>query len=493
MVGVSSPADPWTDATGLAEAVRNGQATPKELVEAALARRDATRSLGAFVHDLDDTARRMADGPLPDGPFRGVPIAIKDFDGFVAGQPFTASCGFLRGFVPDRTSPAIERLFRAGFIPIGRTNLPELALLGTTESALRGPARNPWDPSRSSGGSSGGSATAVASGVVSVAHGGDGGGSLRIPAAATGLVGLKATRGRISVAPDGEGWGGYVQWGVLTRTVRDTAALLDVMAGPEPGDPYAAPPAPGPYAAEVGRDPGRLRIAFSAGSLYGRAVDPAVAKAVRDVAAHLAAQGHDVEEATPKLDRDALVKAYLTQVAVGTAAEVETFRRWTGRTPRASDFEPATWFLVQVGRTIPALDLAKARDVVQEAGRTMAEFHARRDVFLTATTTYMTPKIGARDLPAADGIGLAALRWAPVPRVLRGVLDSLAEKALEFTPNTQLFNQTGQPAISLPLAHHEGLPIGLQFSGRMGEEHVLIRLAAALERSLPWSGRRPAI
>ncbi len=483
------------DATDLAALVRSGQVTPSELVTHAIAGMDETEpQIHAFVHRLDEQAQALAKGVLPDGPFQGVPMAVKDFDGLVAGQPFTASCRFLDGFVADHDSAAIGRLKQAGFVFVGRTNLPELALLGTTEPAWRGPSRNPWNVAHSTGGSSGGSAAAVAARVVPVAHGGDGGGSLRIPASANGLVGLKPTRGRVSMAPDfGEGWGGYVQWGTLTRTVRDTAALLDVMSGPEAGDPYAAPLPSGPFLDEVRRAPGRLRIAFSTASLYGKATDPACAQVVTDTARLLESLGHDVVEAAPTLDRDALIRAYLVQVGVGTAAEIGQFSRMLGRTPRSSDFEPATWFLHQVGSILTGVELSDARETTHAAGRVMADFHRKYDIFVTPTLAYPPAKIGELALKPSESFGLAALRVLPIKSVLRLTLDQLAATALERTPNTQIFNQTGQPAISLPLGMCGDLPAGVQFAAGFGNDSLLLRLASQLEEAAPWRGRRSVV
>jgi amidase len=484
------------DATELATRVRKGDVHPKELVEEAIRRVESVNgALNAVVHRMYDQARAAASGDLPDGPFRGVPMVVKDFDGFVKGEPWTASCRFLERFVPDHDSEAIARLRRAGLVFLAKTNLPELAILGTTEPQWRGPARNPWDPDHSTGGSSGGSAALVASRAVPLGHGGDGGGSLRIPGSHCGLVGLKTSRGRIPVGPDGgEGWGGYVSWGVLTRSVRDAAAMVDVMGGPMPGDPYAAPPLPGPLTGEVGANPGKLRIAYTRRSLYGKNQDPENVAAVERAAKLLADLGHEVEEVHPPIDRERLVMAYLTQVAVGTAAEVEQFGQWTGQDPYANAFEPATWFLVQVGRALSALDLQRARDAVQEAGRKMAAFHQTYDLLLTASTAYPPVRIGELGLKPAERVGLGILRVAPVGAVLRKVLEQLADNNLERTPNTQLFNQTGQPAISVPLHQTAaGLPVGVQLAAPLGGEPVLVRVAAQLEAASPWIGRLPKV
>jgi amidase len=450
--------------------------------------------LNAVVHRMYDTAVATAED-LPDGPLRGVPMVVKDFDGFVRGVPYTASCRFLEGFVPAHDAEAIARLRRAGAVFVAKTNLPELALVATTESKWRGATRNPWDTDRSVGGSSGGSAALVAARAVPAGHGGDGGGSLRIPAAHCGLVGLKATRGRIPVGPDqGEGWGGYVQWGVLVRSVRDAALFLDVMAGPMAGDPYHAPPKLRPFPEEIGADPGKLRIAFTTRSLYGRETDPACRAAVEQTAKRLADLGHDVEEAHPPVDRDRLVKAYLTQVAVGTAAEIDDFARWTGRTPTPGAFEPTSWMLGMIGRVMSGVELQHARDAVHEAGRSMAKFHQRYDLLITSTAAHPPVRIGELGLKAPEKLALRVLRRFPSERVLRRVLDTLADDNLERTPNTQLCNQTGQPAISLPLGKTpHGHPVGVQLIARFGEEATLLRVASQLEAAHPWSEALPPV
>jgi amidase len=481
------------DATGLADLVEKGEIAPDALLD--LAHRaigQVDPQLGAVVHDMFDAARTT---PPADGPFRGVPMVVKDFDGFLAGHPWTASTRFLEGFVPDHDSEALARLRQAGFRFVAKTKCPELAILGTTEPVWRGPARNPWNPDHSTGGSSGGSAALVAAGAVPVGHGGDGGGSLRIPGSSCGVVGLKCTRGRIPLGPDwGEGWGGFVQWGALVRSVRDAAALVDAMAGPMDGDPYFAPPLARPLAAEVGVDPGRLRVAVYPGSLYGKGVHPDTRAAVQSTAKLLADLGHDVVEELPRLDLPALRLGYLVQVAVGIAAELAEFERLTRRTARPGDFEPGTWFLVQVGRALSGLDLQHARDAAQAAGRVMGQFHRRYDLLLTATTAYPPVRIGELALKPAEKLGLRLLRAAPVGAALRKVLHDLADTNLERTPNTQLFNQTGQPAISLPLGQSaDGLPIGVQLSAAMGREDLLVRVSAQLEAAAPWRGRAPKI
>ncbi len=484
------------DATELARRVRTGEVTATELVEVAIAAiEQVDPQLNAVVHRMFDKARAQAAGHLPDGPFRGVPMVVKDFDGFVKDEPFTASTRFLDGFVPDHDAEAIARLRRAGLLFLAKTNLPELAILGTTEGDWRGPTHNPWKLTHTPGGSSGGSAALVAARAVPVAHGGDGGGSLRIPASACGLVGLKATRGRIPLGPThGEGWGGYVQWGVLTRSVRDTAGLLDVMAGPMPGDPYAAPRPARTFSQQLEKPPGTLRVGVCTASIFGRDTDPACVEAVTQAAALLRDLGHEVEDAALPVDRDRLAHAYLVQVGVGIAAEIEEMGRWTGRRPTAAAFEASTWFLRQVGQTMRGLDLQHARDAVQEAGRQMASFHANYDLFLGPTLAHPPVALGQLGLKPAERAGLAILRAVPLAPAIRLVLAQLAANNFERTPNTQLFNQTGQPAISLPLHwSDDGLPIGVQLAASMGRDDLLLRVAAQLEAARPWLGRKPPV
>jgi amidase len=484
------------DATELAARVRRGDVQPSELVETAIAAVEQVEpKLHAVVFPMFDRAREAVAAGLPHGPFRGVPMVVKDFDGFVGGVPWTGSARFMDGWIPAQDSEAIARLRRAGFVFLAKTKLPELGLLGTTEPEWRGPTHNPWNLDHSPGGSSGGSAALVAARAVPVGHGGDGGGSLRIPASHCNLVGLKPTRGRVTLGPQlGEGWAGYVTWGSLTRSVRDTAAVLDVMAGPMPGDPYAAPPLERPLAAEVGADPGRLKIAVFPGSLYGRAVHPDVADAVTATAALLEGLGHTVEEARPEFDRHALVRAYLTQVAVGTAAEIDSFERWTGRTATPNDFEAPTWFLNQIGRRMRAVELVFAAETAHAAGRALGAFHTRYDVFLCPPVAWPAIPLGTLALSSTERMQLAALRAVPVGLALRKALDVLSEDSLERTPNTQLFNQTGQPAISVPSAiTSDGLPIGVQLVAAVGGEAVLVRLASQIEAARPWKDRRPPV
>lgn len=484
------------DATELAERVRRKDVHPTELVEAAISAIEKVNpKLNAVVHRMYEKARAVAAGELPQGPFRGVPFVVKDLDGWLAGEPYTQSCRMSQSFVPTEDSELMARIKRTGVVIVGKTNTPELGLLGITEPELRGPTRNPWNLERTSGGSSGGTAAIVAARAVPMGHGGDGGGSIRIPSSACGLFGLKPSRGRNPLGPQlAEGWGGYVQPGVLTRSVRDCAAMLDATSGPDIGAPYAAPPRERPYLEELGRAPGKLRIAFSTGAQLGRETHEDVQAAVRDAAALCASLGHELEEVALPIEREALVAAYFTQVAVGAAIGVEYTAKWVGRAPRPADFEPTTWLLATIGRKLSALDLQRSRDACQAAGRQLGRFFTRYDLFLDGTLAMPPIEVGHLALKRSERLALAALRWVSPRRVLDKVLAELGENALAPTPNTQVANQTGVPAMSVPLCWNPaGLPIGVQFMAPLGGEARLFQLAAQLEAARPWAGRLPPV
>lgn len=482
------------DAVALADLVRRREVTPLELLELAIARADAVQpSLRAIVHRLDDAAREQARGVLPDGALRGVPFLVKDLDGTLAGAPYNAGSRALAGFVSPRDSELFARYRRAGLVIFGKTNTPEFGLLATTEPLLHGPTHNPWQLEHSAGGSSGGSAAAVAAGIVPAAHGGDAGGSIRIPASACGLFGLKPSRGRMPLGPEiGEVLGGLGVAHVITRSVRDSAALLDATHGADLGAPYAAPPAPQSFRAELARAPGRLKIAFSPRSLLGQQTHPDCAQALEDAMRLCSTLGHDVSEAIPPFDRDALRLAYLTLTAAAAAAAVEHTRSLTGREPSPEGFEPETWFLAQVGRSLSALHLERARERIFATTREVAGFFEGYDVFACSTLAYPPVRIGELALGRASRLLLAGFRMYAPPRVIELALQKLAQDSLERTPNTMLFNMTGQPAMSVPLHWNAaGLPIGTQFVGRFGAETTLLRLAAQLEAARPWHARRP--
>jgi amidase len=463
------------DGLGLAELVRNKDVTPLELVERAIrAIERLNPSLNAVVTLLADRARAAAVGPLPNGPFRGVPFLVKDLLAGEGGVRHTSGSAFLRDVVAPHDAELIRRYKRAGLVIVGRTNTPEFGLLPTTEPHLHGPTRNPWDPTRSSGGSSGGSAAAVAARLVPMAHGNDGGGSIRIPASCCGVFGLKPTRARNPLGPDfGEVLNGLVAEHAITRSVRDSAALLDATAGSDVGDPYWAPPPARPFLAEVGVPPGRLRIACTTATLDGAPVDEACRRAVLDAAQLCADLGHVVEDAAPPLAQDELTPAFLVLWTADTAATLDAESERLGRTPRADEIEPLTRALADVGRGHSAPGYLRAVRTLQEASRVVARFFRDYDVWLTPTLAEPPLPLGSFESPDNPAFGMF--------------------RAASFVPFTPVANMTGQPAMSVPLAWHEGLPIGSHFVGRFGEEAMLFRLAAQLEDARPWRDRKPPI
>ncbi|HYD48626.1 MAG TPA: amidase [Terriglobales bacterium] len=468
------------DAVAQAELVRKGEVQPSELVEAAIACIEALNPrLNAVIHPLFDRARREARGSLPDGPFRGVPFLLKDLDVSSAGDPLHCGMRFLKqhGFAASHDSYFVAKLRQAGFVIAGKTNTPELGLNVTTEPVSYGASRNPWNPEYSTGGSSGGSAAAVAAGMVAAAHASDGGGSIRIPASECGLVGLKPTRGRVSMGPDhGEYWAGLVISHAVTRTVRDCAAILDVVAGGMPGDPYVAPPPATSFAQLAQRDPGKLRIGLldtipGMGGLHQDCV-----AAVRHAGKLLESLGHSVELAYPIAldDLDTRINGFTTIVTAWVAASLSEWSERIGKPITASDVEVGTWTFAELGRNVGAAQYIRTLNQVHGFTRRMSQWWADGfDLLLTPTLGEPPPKIGA----------LAA----PPDNPMEGMA-----KVLGLIPFTPPFNLTGQPAISLPLHWNEaGLPIGVQLVADHHREDLLLQVAAQLEQSQPWSHRRP--
>jgi amidase len=359
------------DATSLSELVRRKEVKPLELVDAAIERVERLNpNLNAVITPMYDQARAATQGDLPEGPFRGVPFLLKDIVAFYAGARYTAGSAFLKDFVPDHDSELVVRLKRAGLIILGKTNTPELGILPTTEPRLFGPTRNPWNLQRTAGGSSGGSAAAVAAGLVPMAHANDGGGSIRIPASCCGLFGLKPSRARNPLGPDaGDIMGGFVQEHAVTRSVRDSAALLDATAGPDVGDPYWAPPQARPFLQEVGAEPGRLRIAWSIRSQTGVPIHADCVRAVEDTAKLCAGLGHQVSEAAPEINRTLLLQAFSAVWFSGVAAGIDALAFVTGRTPTQDQFEPLTWALYEGGRRVTGSEYLLSQLILQNIAR----------------------------------------------------------------------------------------------------------------------------
>ena len=465
------------DATRCAALVRSGELTPLELVDAAIDRAEQVNgALNAVVTRMYDQARASARTHPGTGLFAGVPFLVKDFLAEVEGVRFTEASAFLSDHVPAADSELVRRFRAAGLVFIGKTNTPELAIGPTTEPRLFGPTRNPWDAARTAGGSSGGAAAAVSARVVPMAHGNDAGGSIRIPASCCGLVGLKPSRGRVSLAPHyGDMWSGLVSELGVTRTVRDTAALLDAVAGPAVGEPYFPAPPARSYTGEVERSPGSLKIGFSVESPLGDAIDPQCARAVRGAAALCESLGHAVEEARPDYDAEELWTKFTTLLSAGSAWAIADWERRTGRAAGPQHFEPFVWTFAERGRALGAHDYLLAVQDMQRAVRDVSAFFGRFDLWLTATLGRPPVELGTLVYRGGDPF-------------------ELRRRCAQFAPYTWISNASGQPAISLPLHWTaSGLPVGVHFVARWGEESTLIRLAGQLERACPWGDRRPAI
>ena len=474
------------DATAQAELVRSGEASPAELVEAAIARAEAVNpELNAVIHVFYDRAREQAAGELPDGPFRGVPFLIKDLGaGGLAGDPMHMGMRVLKEAdfrLPVDTFLGL-RFRDAGLVTIGKTNTPELGIQPTTEPVAYGPTRNPWDPGRTAGGSSGGSAAAVAAGIVPFAHASDGGGSIRIPAACCGVVGLKTTRQRITQGPlIGDFAGGLAIDFAITRSVRDAAALLDTVAGAAPGDPYVAPQPQRPYREELAHESGGLRVGALTEPVLDLDVDPAVVEPVHETLEALEALGHSITGEAPPLPDPAAAGfdprwAFQVRYDAAQAATLAQLGVVLGRTLGSDDVEPLTWAMAKAGRERSSADFLSAVGLHQATSRMIAAwFDAGHDLLVTPTLAELPPPLGTFDQSGPDPLD-AFRRGEPM-----GVF-------------TALFNITGQPAISLPLhSSDDGLPIGVQLVAPYGREDLLIRVAAQLERAHPWAERRPRV
>ncbi len=458
------------DATAMAELVQRGEVTALELVEEAIARVEIHNgTLNAVITPMYEYARKQAEDNLNDGPFKGVPFLVKDFCAEVAGFPFTEASAFLRDYIPNEDSELYRRFCNAGLITIGKTNLPELAIGATTEPRLFGATRNPWDTTRTTGGSSGGAAAAVAARIVPTAHGNDIGGSIRIPASCCGLVGLKPSRGRGTTAPHyGDIVAGFFVEHVLTRSVRDSAAMLDVIAGPGVGEPYFAPPPKSSFAEQASRDPGKLKIGFTDKTPFGEKVHPDCVEAVHKTAQLLESLGHIVEEAEPSYDAERLWRNFTALLASGAAWAIADWARRTQKEPIADDFEPFVWAFAERGKGLSSADYLLAMQDVQSEARSFSQFFEDYDLFLTSTLGKPPVKLGT-------------LVYKDDPFELR-------RKTSEFSPFTYVSNATGQPAISLPLHwNDDGLPVGIHFVARYPDEAMLFRLAGQLEKAKPWS------
>jgi amidase len=463
-------------AAGLARLIRAGELAARELVEASLARIEALNGeLNAFVHVDAGGALAAADAVAPGDtrPFAGVPIAIKD-TAPVAGMPYTMGSHLFGGFKPAHDAFVVRRLREAGFVIVGKTNMPEFGILPVSEPRRHGAARNPWHAGHTPGGSSGGAAAAVAAGMVPLAHGSDGGGSIRIPAACCGLVGLKPSRGRVSRGPE-QGDDFLVQDGVLTRTVAETAELLDVIAGYEVGDATWAPPPDQPFASAAAAEPGRLRIAVTTQAPIEAELDPACGRAVADAAELLAGLGHDVEEIEAPWKGQDLMRSFTMAFGAPIALAVKFGSMVSGQEPSEELIEPLSWAIWNGIRERDPVDYLLARTHLTAVSRGIVAAWERYDAFLLPALAQRPVRIGQIDACSPDP-------WEDFRR--SGL----------FTPYTALFNVTGQPAVSLPLLQgDDGLPLGIQLAGRPAGEAPLLALAAQIEAARPWADRRPQL
>jgi amidase/6-aminohexanoate-cyclic-dimer hydrolase len=462
------------DSTRLAELVASGSVDPLELLETAIAiTEERNPELNAVVIPMYDEAREAIRAGLPQGPLRGVPFLLKDLHLAYEGVRTTSGCRLFEDFVPDHDSALVTRYKRAGLVIFGKTHSPEFGITTSSESALFGRTANPWNLDHTAGGSSGGAASAVAGGLVPCANASDGGGSIRIPASCCGLVGLKPTRARTPAGPNvGEGWSGMSTSHVVSRSVRDTAVFLDATHGPDLGAPYRAPEPARPFLAEVSEAPGRLRIAVQTLTFNGAPTHPDCASAVEDAAALCRELGHDVQEARLEIDAQTLGRATTAIITGNLLATLEDRALELGRELRPDDVEPTTWAMLQLGAT--ATDYARAIRTIHAAGRSVARFLTGYDVILSPTMATPPLELGRLSLSGQD-----------VPAFIAALNQTVGY--------TQLFNCSGHPAISLPLYWNEaGLPVGLQFAARFGDEATLLRLSAQLETARPWFEHRPA-
>lgn len=466
------------DSLGLAELVRMRKVSASELLEAAIARAEALNpQLNFMAQKHYDYARKAIAAGLPQGPFSGVPWLLKDLNTYIAGEVTENGSRLYKGQRASVTSELVRRIERAGFVIFGKTTTPEFGLTGTTESVLTGPTRNPWNRERIAGGSSGGAAAAVAAGVIPAAHATDGGGSIRIPASACGLFGLKPSRGRVPMGPlRTEGWGGMSVHHAVSRTVRDSAAILDATHGVEPGSRYSAPTPERPFLREVGRDPGKLRIALMLSPYSGAPVDPQVVEATKAAARLLESLGHHVEEAAPKIDMAAIGASSFALMASSVAADCVDRAKALGIELGPDVLERTTLDFVAMGKSYTGMDFARGNNAYQAAAVTIAQFMERWDVILSPTLSAPPLPLGRIGLDT----GRSMMDWG--------------REVGTFTAFTGIYNGTGQPSMSLPLAmSQDGLPIGIMVTGRFGEEGLLFQLAGQVERAAPWAGRRAKV
>lgn len=486
------------DGLGLAELVRGGQVERQELVEECIARIERLNpKINGVVRPLFDLARAKAREPLGDGPFAGVPFLVKDLIQCIPGVPTEMGSVFWKGWTPRRETNLYARWREAGVVVVGKTATSELGLLPVVETDLCGATRNPWDLGRTAGGSSGGSGASVAAGIAPFGSAGDGGGSIRIPASCCGLFGHKPSRARNPVGPTAsEHWSGLVSEHVVSRSVRDSAAMLDATHGPDATAPYFAAPIDGTFLSSTEHDPRPLRIAFHSEPAFPSTVHPDCREAVEDAARLCEELGHRVEEVSPGHDPTALARALVIVLGSNISAEIKEAERVLGRRAKPRDFQLTTWISHMVGKAVSAQDFLIALRSLQAEARRLVHVYRDYDLVLTPTLGSPPIEIGALDPQGVDALAqklIAATGWS-APLGSPTLIDRAAETTFSFVPFTPIANITGQPAMSVPLFwNREDLPVGVMFTGRPADEVVMFSLAAQLERARPWWRRRPPI
>jgi amidase len=484
------------DGLGLAKLVKTKQVTPTEVLDAAIARMEAFNpTINAVIYKMYEQARTTVSHGLPEGALQGVPFLLKDLKSMYAGVPTSNGNGLLSNVAATYDSELVKRFKATGIIISGKTNTPEFGITPYTEPKFWGATHNPWDLTRTPGGSSGGSAAAIAAGMVPLAEGSDGGGSIRIPASCCGIFGLKPSRGRVPTGPDaGEVLRGFASDGVLSRSVRDSAAMLDAISGSDVGAPYLSPPQARPFLEEVMTAPGKLRIAFTTHPLLGNEVHQDCIEGMKKTVQLLQDLGHELIEDEPKFDGTAFALNYLKIVAAETRVNLEWAAQLAQQKLKAQDFELETYCLGLLGEALSGSEYAKAARLLQLDARKIGHFFEQYDVLLTPTLAEPPFVIGSRQSSSGKQFLMNLVARTNARGLLKALkaIEPLAEQAFNFTPYTVPFNVTGQPAMSVPLHWNEaGLPIGMQFVGKMGMEATLFRLAGQLESSQPWKERFP--
>jgi amidase len=482
------------DAVGLAELVRKRQVSPTELLDEALARTAAVNpKINAVIHLMEGRARDAIASGLPDGPLAGVPFLIKDLMTAYAGEPMRFGSRLFEDYVPAADEELTRRYRQAGLVIFGKTNTPELGVTNVTEPELFGPTRNPWNLERTASGSSGGSAAAVAARIAPAANANDGGGSIRTPASNCGLVGLKPSRGRNPTGPQApDVWWGFIGEHVVTRTVRDSAAILDATAGDYPQQLMKLPAAERPFLDETQRSPGRLRVAYTFDPGLAKTLHADNRRALEATVSVLQGLGHELVEVKLPLPPESFVASYSALIAADVAATLRTAPRLVGREASSENVELATWVLARMGEAQSAADVTEALWTMQTFSRQWLQWAAGFDVLLTPTVGVPPLPIGAYKMSTMQRQGLKLLTALPASALLsqRAKVVEAFEPVLESSPYTMVANVTGQPSISLPLHWtDDGLPMGMLFTAKIGDEAALFRLAAQIEQAMPWRER----